>query len=49
MNAKLINNCTLLVGKRKSGKSVLLKHLLQAEKHKFSKIFCVVLFNYRIY
>ena len=40
MNASLINNCTLLVGKRKSGKSWLLKHLLQAEKHKFSKIFC---------
>ena len=42
MNASLINNCTLLCGKRRSGKSVLLKHLLQAEKHKFSKVwvFC---------
>lgn len=37
----LLDKTILFVGKRCSGKSVLLKELVKAEKHKFSKIFVI--------
>ena len=39
INFSLLNNMVLLVGKRKSGKSVLLRYLLLNEGKKFKKIF----------
>ena len=41
MNFSLKDNRIILCGKTNSGKSVLLKHMLQKEKHKFHKIFVI--------
>ena len=41
MNFSLLNNRIILCGKTNSGKSVLLKHMLQKEKKKFHKIFVI--------
>ena len=41
MNFSLKDNRIILCGKTCSGKSVLLKHMLQKEKHKFHKIFVI--------
>ena len=41
MNFSLLNNRIILCGKTNSGKSVLLKHMLQKEKRKFNKIFVI--------
>jgi hypothetical protein len=40
-NFTIVNKITSLLAKRNSGKSVLLKHLVEAEKHKFSKIYVI--------
>ena len=40
-NFTIVNKITALLAKRNSGKSVLLKHLVEAEKHKFSKIYVI--------
>ena len=40
-NFTTVNKITSLLAKRNSGKSVLLKHLVESEKHKFSKIFVI--------
>lgn len=37
----LINRTTALVGKRNSGKSIMLKHLVTLEKNQFDKIFVI--------
>ena len=41
MNFSLKDNRIILCGKTNSGKSVLLKHMLQKEKNKFNKIFVI--------
>ena len=41
MNFSLKDNLIILCGKTNSGKSVLLKHMLQKEKHKFHKIYVI--------
>ena len=41
MNFSLKDNRIILCGKTNSGKSVLLKHMLKKEKHKFHKIFVI--------
>ena len=38
-NFTIVDKCIGLIAKRNSGKSVLLKHLVNSEKHKFHKIF----------
>ena len=40
-NFTIVNKITSLLAKRNSGKSVLLKHLVESEKHKFSKIWVI--------
>ena len=40
-NFTIVDKCIGLIAKRCSGKSVLLKHLVEAEKHKFNKIFVI--------
>ena len=40
-NFSILNKTCALLAKRNSGKSFLLKHLVEAEKHKFSKIYCI--------
>ena len=40
-NFTIVNKTTSLLAKRNSGKSVLLKHLVEAERHKFSKIYVI--------
>jgi hypothetical protein len=40
-NFTILNKTVALLAKRNSGKSVLLKHLVESEKHKFSKIFVI--------
>ena len=40
-NFTIVNKITSLLAKRNSGKSVLLKHLVESERHKFSKIYCI--------
>ena len=40
-NFTIVNKTTALLAKRNSGKSVLLKHLVEAERHKFSKIYVI--------
>ena len=40
-NFTIVNKTVGLVAKRNSGKSCLLKHLVESERHKFSKIFVV--------
>ena len=40
-NFTIVNKITSLLAKRNSGKSVLLKHLVEAERHKFSKIYVI--------
>ena len=40
-NFTIVNKITSLLAKRNSGKSCLLKHLVQSEKHMFSKIYCI--------
>ena len=37
----IVNKITLLTAKRNSGKSVLLKRLVEGEKNAFKKIYCV--------
>ena len=41
MELSIVNKTVTLVGKRCSGKSFMLKHILQYEAHKFAKIFCI--------
>ena len=41
INLTLINKTVALVGKRNSGKSCLLKHLVELEKDQFDKIFII--------
>ena len=41
MDFSIINKTITLVGKRCSGKSYMLKHILQYEADKFAKIFCI--------
>ena len=41
MNLCLFGNRAALIGKTNSGKSQLLKHMLDKEKHKFNKIFVI--------
>ena len=41
MELSIVNKTITLVGKRCSGKSFMLKHILQYEAHKFAKIFCI--------
>lgn len=41
MELNLVDKCTNLVGKRCSGKSVLLKYLVQSNRKKWNKIFCI--------
>ena len=41
INITLIDKITLLTAKRNSGKSVLLKQLVEHEKSKFDKIFVI--------
>ena len=38
-NFKIINKTVALLSKRNSGKSCLVKYLVQAERYKFNKIF----------
>ena len=40
-NFTILNKTVALLAKRNSGKSVLLKYLVESEKHKFSKIFVI--------
>lgn len=40
-NFSIVNKTTGLIAKRNSGKSILLKHLVEAERHKFTKIFVI--------
>ena len=40
-NFTIVNKITSLLAKRNSGKSVLLKHLVESERHKFNKIFVI--------
>ena len=40
-NFTILNKTVGLVAKRNSGKSCLLKHLVNSERHKFSKIYCI--------
>ena len=40
MDLDIVNKTTSLVAKRGSGKSVLLKYLVEQNKHKFEKIIC---------
>ena len=40
-NFTIVNKITSLLAKRNSGKSCLLKHLVQSEKHMFSKIYVI--------
>ena len=40
-NFTIVNKTTALLAKRNSGKSVLLKHLVESERHKFNKIFVI--------
>jgi hypothetical protein len=40
-NFTIVNKITSLLAKRNSGKSVLLKHLVESEKHKFAKIWVI--------
>ena len=40
-NFTIVNKTCALLAKRNSGKSFLLKHLVEAEKHKFSKLYCI--------
>ena len=40
-NFTIVNKITSLLAKRNSGKSVLLKHLVESERHKFSKIYVI--------
>ena len=40
-NFTIVNKITSILAKRNSGKSVLLKHLVEAEQHKFARIFVV--------
>ena len=40
-NFTIVDKCIGLIAKRCSGKSVLLKHLVEAEKYKFHKIFVI--------
>lgn len=41
MELSIVNKTITLVGKRCSGKSFMLKHILQYEANKFAKIFCI--------
>ena len=41
MDFKIFGNRVGLIGKTNSGKSILLKHMLQKEKHKFNRIFVI--------
>ena len=38
-NFTIVDKCIGLIAKRNSGKSVLLKHLVQAERHHFARVF----------
>jgi hypothetical protein len=40
-NFTIVNKTTALLAKRNSGKSVLLKHLVESEKHKFARIYTI--------
>ena len=40
-NFTIVNKISSLLAKRCSGKSVLLKHLVEAEKHKFKRIYVI--------
>ena len=40
-NFTIVNKITSLLANRNSGKSVLLKHLVEAEKHKFARIYVI--------
>jgi hypothetical protein len=40
-NFTIVNKITSLLAKRNSGKSVLLKHLVEAEKHKFARVYVI--------
>ena len=40
-NFTIVNKTSALLAKRNSGKSVLLKHLVESERHKFNKIFVI--------
>ena len=40
-NFTIVNKTTALLAKKNSGKSVLLKHLVNAEKHKFARVFVI--------
>jgi phosphate starvation-inducible protein PhoH len=40
-NFTIVNKTSALLAKRNSGKSVLLKHLVNAEKHKFARVFVI--------
>ena len=40
-NFTIVNKTTAFLAKRNSGKSHLLKYLVECEKHKFSKIYCI--------
>ena len=40
-NFTIVNKITSMLAKRNSGKSVLLKHLVEAEKHKFARIYVI--------
>jgi len=40
-NFTIVNKITSLLAKRNSGKSCLLKYLVQAERHKFSRIYVI--------
>ena len=41
MKLDIINKCICLCAKRNSGKSVLLKYIVQANKHLFDSIFVI--------
>ena len=40
-NFSIVDKTIGLIAKRCSGKSILLKHLIQSERHKFAKIYCI--------
>ena len=40
-NFTIVNKTTALLAKRNSGKSCLLKYLVEAERHNFNKIFVI--------
>ena len=40
-NFTIVNKTSALLAKRNSGKSVLLKHFVESERHKFNKIFVI--------